>query len=149
MKLNLSQYDAPGFSVAIQPAPRPSLIDLDPFTRGYITAAFWTNDDHAPGGCDYRHTGRPAECFAQLSTEALNACIDACHRFQDFNAALLAQAGDAEQNGIDFWLTRNGHGAGFWDRNYDEAIAQALTSASKTFGESNLYTGDDGKLYIA
>lgn len=126
-----------------------TIASLDSFTRGYIVAAFWTNDDDAPGGCDYRHTSRPDECFAQLSVEALNAMIDDCARFQDFNSALLAMAGTDEQNGIDFWLTRNGHGAGFWDRGYEESVGAALTSACKTFGESNLYTGDDGKLYIA
>lgn len=127
---------------------RCTLLDLDTFTRGYVIAAFWTNDDKAPGGCDYRHTGRPDECFAQLSTESRAAMIEDCAKFQDANSALLAQAGDSEQNGIDFWLTRNGHGAGFWDRGYDETVFRALVSSCKTFGESNLYTGDDGKLYI-
>lgn len=45
--------------------------------------------------------------------------------------------------GHDFWLTRNGHGCGFWDRDLGE-IGDKLTEAAKKFGEVNLYVGDDG-----
>jgi len=50
-----------------------------------------------------------------------------------------------EQLGHDFWLTRNGHGAGFWDRGLAEG--DALTAAAKTFGNVDLYVGDDGLIY--
>ena len=37
--------------------------------------------------------------------------------------------------GHDFWLTRNGHGAGFWDGDYPESEETILTDAARTFGE--------------
>ena len=42
-----------------------------------------------------------------------------------------------EQAGHDFWLTRNGHGAGFWDRPelYGKNYADMFTTISKHFGE--------------
>jgi len=45
--------------------------------------------------------------------------VEECRRFQEENAADLAaydhpQWSAAELGGHDFWLTRNGHGAGFW-----------------------------------
>lgn len=43
------------------------------------------------------------------------------------------------------WLTRNGHGAGFWDGDY--ANGEALTEACEKLGEVCLYAGDDGKIY--
>lgn len=46
-----------------------------------------------------------------------------------------------------FWLTRNGHGAGFWDGDYEETLGNRLTKISKTFGEATLYVGDDGLIY--
>jgi hypothetical protein len=53
--------------------------------------------------------------------------------------------------GHDFWLTRNGHGAGFWDRNYNPSplyyACQNLSGAAKAWGEASLYVGDDGLLY--
>lgn len=53
---------------------------------------------------------------------------------------------DMERAGHDFLLTRNRHGAGYWDGSYPD-VGDALTAACRTFGEVNLYTGDDGKLY--
>lgn len=46
----------------------------------------------------------------------------------------------------DFWLTRNGHGVGFWDRDVG-AVGDRLTKACKKFGETYLYVGDDGKIH--
>jgi hypothetical protein len=51
-----------------------------------------------------------------------------------------------EYAGHDFWLTRNGHGAGFWDRGLGE-LGDRLTAACKPYGEIYLYIGDDGKVY--
>ena len=52
-----------------------------------------------------------------------------------------------EYAGHDFWLTRNGHGAGFWDGDWTEPAASILTAASKRFGECSLYLGDDQLIY--
>jgi hypothetical protein len=53
---------------------------------------------------------------------------------------------DYSQMGHDFWLTRNRHGAGFWDRGLG-ALGDRLTSAAHAYGEVDLYVGDDGRLY--
>jgi hypothetical protein len=52
---------------------------------------------------------------------------------------------DAEKCGHDFWLTRNGHGAGFWDRSELKAhdLGERLTKLCKEFPEYNLL--GDGK----
>jgi len=47
----------------------------------------------------------------------------------------------------DFWLTRNGHGAGFWDGDWDDETGKRLTTISKKYVEIDLYVGDDGKIY--
>lgn len=49
-------------------------------------------------------------------------------------ADLEATGQTLEQCGHDFILTRNGHGAGFWDRGYG-AAGDRLTSAAKAYGE--------------
>lgn len=67
------------------------------------------------------------------ATAILNA-LDYCSG--DFNVA------------HDFWLTRNHHGAGFWDGDYPEPIATQLTNLAHGFGECNLYVGDDGLIYL-
>lgn len=59
-------------------------------------------------------------------------------------AGLLAGLEDS-QIGHDFTLTRNGHGAGFWDRGLGD-VGDALTDLCKPFGEVSAYVGDDGKI---
>jgi hypothetical protein len=51
-----------------------------------------------------------------------------------------------EQIAHDFWLTRNGHGAGFWDRGLGK-LGEELTIAAESFGSLDLYTGDNGEIY--
>jgi hypothetical protein len=125
------------------------LKQMNQFPQGYLTAAFWTNDEHAPSGCDYSQTDRPEAMFERLSQdELLKACRD-CRHFQDQQAGHLRIGGLSDfKAGTDFWLTRNGHGAGFWDGDWPETQGEALTEASKAFGEVDLYAGDDGQLYF-
>ena len=53
-----------------------------------------------------------------------------------------------EQIGHDFWLTRNGHGAGFWDGDYEDKDGKILTMISESFGSKSPYLGDDGLIYL-
>jgi hypothetical protein len=45
-------------------------------------------------------------------------------------------------------LTRNGHGSGFWDRGLGK-VGEQLTAACGPYGSSDLYVGDDGKVYVS
>lgn len=54
---------------------------------------------------------------------------------------------DKFQLGMDIWLTRNHHGAGFFDHNYENE--QALMNAAHSLKEVDLYVGDDNKLYFS
>lgn len=53
------------------------------------------------------------------------------------------------QAGHDFWLTRNRHGSGFWDGDWPKRIGDELTRIAESFGEVDLYAGDDDLVYIA
>jgi len=97
---------------------------------------------------------------ADLSPKALTRILADCARFEAENGETIRAAidtgevvcgpdfGELGRAGHDFWLTRNGHGAGFWDGDWPEPMADALKKAAKAFGECNLYAGDDGRLYI-
>ena len=76
-----------------------------------------------------------------------------------FDAFELANAADLalynhpryrgpELGGHDLWLTRNGHGAGFWDRDdcLPEEARDRLTAAAKKYGEVYL-SANDGAIY--
>ena len=49
--------------------------------------------------------------------------------------------------GHDFMLTRNGHGAGFWDRGLGD-LGDRLTAAAKAYGEQMVVVGSDGVLSL-
>lgn len=54
----------------------------------------------------------------------------------------------AERAASDFWLTRNGHGAGFWDRpELWGPYTDRFTKDSEWFGNCDLYLGDEGKVH--
>jgi len=115
---------------------------LDDFTRGYMEAAEWTDC-----GDDNEEMLDADEFAPEFVARAKKDCAD----FVAANAALLERyqevtGRDMASAGTDFWLTRNGHGAGFWDRGNDPCLT-ALTEASKVYREVCLYVGDDGLIY--
>jgi hypothetical protein len=86
----------------------------------------------------------------ELSPEALAKCNADCCDFVDLliKERLFKKTLDImtpEQIGHDFWLTRNGHGAGFWDRGIGE-LGVKLSDLAKTFGAVSVY--QDGKFNI-
>jgi len=111
------------------------------FFDAYITAALWssTDDDDRPLDDHYDATDIAPATLAQMRAD--------CADFETAQAETLAQAGADDQNGHDFWLTRNRHGAGFWDRGYPDAIGRTLTDAAHAYGSFDLYIGDDGQVY--
>lgn len=111
----------------------------------YIEAALWssTDDDGEPldGAAHYDR---------ELDRESLAAMHAECDQFIAAYWAPIIESGQTpERCGHDFWLTRNGHGVGFWDRGYPKAISDALTQAAEAEGTRDLYIGDDGKIYQA
>ena len=120
--------------------------DLDEFTQGYVEAMFWTE-------CNSDNPELEDATFGDLAPETLAAIIEDCAAFQDANADDLAKAYETEKivydesrAGHDYWLTRNGHGAGFWDRGLG-FVGEALSIACR-HRTVDLYRGDDGRLYI-
>lgn len=131
--------------------------DLDAFTRGYIEALFFTEGDEPGRWFGESHDSPDLKGFADLAPEALARIITDCAAFQDRNAwtAMMREDGDLgprpslRTGGMDFWYTRNGHGAGFWDGDWPEPYASDLTAAAKAFGSVDAYLGDDGKVYLS
>lgn len=114
--------------------------DLDTFVEAYLECALWSSlDDSGEPLDDTYDSGDIAD---DARTEMTRECTD----FIDANTADLTNI-DAGQAGHDFWLTRNHHGAGFWDRGLGD-VGDRLTKAAHAYGDSDLYIGDDGKLYV-
>lgn len=126
---------------------------MNPFLTSYIEAALWSSMDNTndqggePLDRNYSASDLAPETLARMTTD--------CEKFQaEYTKAVNALdyvSGDFEETKVahDFWLTRNRHGAGFWDGDYPKAIGDALTKLAHSFGECDLYVGDDGKLYLS
>lgn len=114
------------------------MIYVDEFTRWYISTALWSSTDDNDDPLDQKYG------IESLASETLQKMLEDCSQFQKENHELYDDPGSA---GHDFWLTRNGHGAGFWDGDYPEPNATRLTEASHRFGEVHLYVGDDEKIH--
>lgn len=108
---------------------------LDRMTAAYLDCAAWADAEaHGIDEC--------APWSAAAREQARNECADfrdCCER-----KGVNTDGWDAEQLGHDFWLSRNRHGAGFFDRPW--ADADALQVLAKTYGGAYLYTNDAGEI---
>jgi hypothetical protein len=122
------------------------IASLDKFTRSYLESMLWAETDNhdETGGMPLdRATSYRKACTLESFTipalvEARADCRDFQKGHRDFY--LAAGWGDA-QAGHDFYLTRNGHGCGFWDRG--RTHGDALTDAAHVYGTqgADLYRG--------
>ena len=116
---------------------------INEFLTAYIEAALWsTSDDEEADRGEFLDATFGAD---DLAPETLQKMEDDCRKFLTENQEDIGL--DFTKAGHDFWLTRNGHGCGFWDGYWPEEVGERLTKSSKQFGEVYLYVGDDGKIY--
>jgi len=114
-----------------------SMVDDKVMLKNYIEAAIWTEEENnnlEGATMEYVHD---------------DSIIDSWQDVKKFilMAGSLLDGMDSEQIGHDLWLTRNGHGTGFWDRGLGE-VGEALTKLASSMGGKNLFWGEDGKIHI-
>jgi len=113
----------------------------------YLICALWSSTDYddKPLDAEFSVDDISPETRIESNTDILSATMladDACPDWREYWTD--------EQFGHDLWLTRNGHGAGFWDRysvGRGAEIGDILTDIAKTFGSVDLYVGDDNLIY--
>jgi len=121
-----------------------------PFLASYIETALWSSADDAGIPLD-----NSKYSDVELAPETIERMRADCEKFETEYAKITSGLDDSVLRSFppdshiphDFWLTRNHHGAGFWDGDYPEAIGKQLTDLAHSFGECDLYIGDDGKIY--
>lgn len=108
---------------------------LQEFIDAYIKCALWTEEEQlAADGVAVDPAGLTSYSMMKIERDCMI-----------FWAAGKERIGDhIEQAGHDFWLSRNGHGVGFWDRPevYGAENAAWLHELAETFGEVNLLAGN-------
>lgn len=114
------------------------LPDVEAFARGYVACALWST--HGEDGED------DLQAY-DVHPDTLVSMRADCEQFIGANCLDLIKSGmSAESAGYDFWLTRCGHGAGFWDRGLED-VGERLSNAAQAFGNVDLYVGDDGYVH--
>lgn len=121
----------------------------DDFLEGYIACALWSSTDNSdpetggdPMDDNYGRDDIHPDTLAKMRAD--------CEDFISVAGHLL-DGSDASQAGHDFWLTRNHHGAGFWDRSAkqypNDPDGKHLTNLAHSMGFRDLYVGDDGMIH--
>lgn len=127
-------------------------IDLAAVMSGYLNCAIWTTTDEFGESFEGQFT------VDDITQESVNNAYADVAAFVDSNCAdLIRYLADLnrepESIGHDFWLTRNRHGAGFWDRSYNDAHVAYLARLSdnaRIYGSAYLQeTTPGGSLEIS
>lgn len=141
-------------------------VDLDDFTVSYLETSMWSSHVMLPATEDELVDGKmdvddehPLHGISEMdnvddhfgiedfTVEALRkACAD-CDAFRDTHSGDLEDEDDGHA-AHDFWLTRNGHGCGFWDGDYEELKGERLTEGSKEFNEIYIWVDEEGALHF-
>lgn len=117
--------------------------------RQYVETALWSEvdfDTEAPFDANYSIEDLSPETEAQFKHD-LEAFFTAAE--DKIQASWVISDCVKESLWVDaahdFWLTRNRHGAGFWDGHWEDG--GVLTEAAHKFSECTLYVGDDKLIY--
>jgi len=111
---------------------------LETILENYLACALWSSicEDGEPLDDNYGID----DCADHLKVESADDIEAFC------DSPLVdeyLESNSLEQLGHDFWLTRNRHGAGFWDRGLGE-LGKQLTDLARSYGSVDLYVnGDD------
>lgn len=113
---------------------------MDRLTKAYLTCALWSSSDDDGQDLDAKFS------VEDFSPSDIAAAKEECDSFRNDAGPWLDEWTD-EQAGHDFWLTRNHHGAGFWDRGLP--FGDELTMLAHAAGEQYVLVGDDGKVFLS
>lgn len=106
------------------------------FWHAYKKAMYFTETG------DVDQPGSDCELDETFERESIIDCLAFYNR-----VACYLSDDEIEQAGHDFWLTRNGHGAGFWDGDWkdsdgSEFRADLLTQIANSFDNADFLSED-------
>jgi hypothetical protein len=131
--------------------------DVAEFVRHHNIAMLWaTTDESDDAGGDPLDSNYDE---SDIHPDAMAAIESDCRAFleavgEHINASNYTGRRDCDvldMAGHDFFLTRAGHGAGFWDGDWATdagAGVGPLTAAAKAAGTLDAYVGDDGRIHV-
>lgn len=129
-------------------AGSPSEDYIDAALTAYLTTALWSEQDYDENGESLGSLDTLGFTVDDIDADSLDAQTE---DVKGFLTAVWADvhALDAARVGHDFLLTRNRHGAGFWDGDYADGVGSRLTDAAHAFGTVDFLVGTDGETVYA
>ena len=139
----------------------PTPEQIETITKHYLIALLWTmpGDDDCENPGDFIAIKDLPQKTIRKAKQDVIAFVDACGEL--FDKAIECHSDGYSKHlddgsveaafGHDFAITRNGHGLGYWDSDNEglpRLLGYALTRICESFGEANLYIGDDGRVYF-
>lgn len=131
-------------------------IDTDEFVRAYLECALWTDSISEDDDRSIQEEYTPDQLLAESRAQAEEDCrlfIAANTDLLNKAVALYSMSERGQQwsvsdlAGHDFWLTRNHHGTGFWDRGLGP-IGEDLTKSAQQHPERSVLVTANGTLEI-
>lgn len=110
--------------------------NMDEVLSSYLETLLWTDEN-----LDERTIYEISDESRQKSLLEINLFMEEINKSR--KTIKEANSYNSEQLGHNFLLSRNHHGAGFFDDNNN-----LLQELSNKFAECNAYVGDDNKIYI-
>lgn len=136
--------------------------EMEEWFTSYVGCALWSSHNYDSDADSKSFDPDASESMDgdydsdDLTPESAASCrediVDFIHSCTSQGIDLAAiggnpQWGAHEQHAHDLWLTRNGHGAGFWDRGYGE-VGDKLSEIAKLMGSKDASPAGDGKVVI-
>ena len=108
------------------------------FRKGYVDALLWSSVNNDAE--DEQYFDELANGYENFGVDSQERIDKDCKDFLD-KALKFIPEDSFGQAGHDFALTRNEHGAGFWDREdeYGQDAAEKLNNIATSFGEVYLF----------
>ena len=117
-------------------------IRFNQILKDYLHALLWTEIDNNEDALDLNYD------IDDINHDTVTEQARQIERFiREAKAGDYFRGVPTEMIGHDIALSRNRHGAGFFDRGYE--WADALQDIAEKMGEINAYVGDDGLIYVS
>lgn len=114
--------------------------DIQEVLHGYLTCALWCGN--LDGDFSIGQVTKASHALAENDVREFILTVGIVPReaLVDRSVGSVSNRLRDSYMGHDLWLTRNGHGAGFWDGDWAQPYASRMTEAAKMLGERNVWT---------
>ena len=123
------------------------------FIHQYLATALWSSHDFRSdrdevcydpeAGENMDDSFQPEDAHPDTLKEARTDLFEFLRQCNWHGIDLREVNPDLSQHAHDLWLTRCGHGAGFWDRGYGRGVGKALTAIAVGMGNRECMAVDN------